>query len=324
MSAAGVKTSIAALFTALVLAVTAGCAGGDGSSPSPSSSSSGTGGAADVLAVKIDNVAPARPHTGLEQADIVYVEQVEAGLSRILAVYSSDLPPVIGPVRSARETDLELLRQFDRPTLAFSGAQSRLLPVIDRAPLEPVPPSQAPGAYFRGPDRAAPHNLYLRPERIPFDASGANAVGELGLEVGAPPPGGEPEDSRTVRYPSASVTFTWSAERERWLVSLDDSPARTAEGERLGAGTVVVQDVTVRPSDFSDRSGNVTPFTETVGAGSAVVLRDGRAYEARWARSSADADTVFSTPDGQRVDLADGPLWILYAPRGGAGSATAR
>ncbi|RPK80080.1 MULTISPECIES: DUF3048 domain-containing protein [Streptomyces] len=325
MSAAGGKTSVAALLTALVLAVTVACTGGDGSSPSPRSSSpSGAGRAADVLAVKIDNVAPARPHTGLERADIVYVEQVEAGLSRILAVYSSDLPPVIGPVRSARETDLELLRQFDRPTLAFSGAQSRLLPVIDRAPLEAVPPSKAPGAYFRGPERPAPHNLYLRPEGIPFAASGVNAVEELGLKAGAPPPGGEPEDSRTVRYPSASVTFTWSAERERWLVSLDGSPARTADGSRIGAGTVVVQDVTVRPSDFRDRSGNVTPFTETVGAGSAVVLRDGRAHEARWARASADADTVFRTPDGRRVDLADGPLWILYAPRGGTGSATAR
>ncbi|MEU6957761.1 DUF3048 domain-containing protein [Streptomyces sp. NPDC045714] len=318
MSAAGIRTSAAALFTALVLAVTAACTGGDGSAPSPRSSSPSGPGRAAVLAVKIDNVAPARPHTGLERADIVYVEQVEAGLSRILAVYSSALPPVIGPVRSARETDLELLRQFDRPTLAFSGAQSRLLPVIDRAPLDPVPPSKAPGAYFRGPDRPAPHNLYLRPQRIPFEASGVNAVGELGLEAGAPPPGGEREDSRTVRYPSASVTFTWSAERERWLVSLDGSPARTTEGDRLGAGTVVVQDVTVRPSDFRDRSGNTSPFTETVGAGDAVVLRDGRAYEARWTRSAADADTVYTTPDGQRVDLAEGPLWILYAPRGGA------
>ncbi len=56
---------------------------------------------------------------------------MEAGLSRILAVYSSTVPPVIGPVRSARETDLELLRQFDRPTLAYSGAQSRLNPLIE-------------------------------------------------------------------------------------------------------------------------------------------------------------------------------------------------
>lgn len=78
--------------------------------------------------------------------------------------------------------------------------------------------------------------------------------------------------------------------------------------------------MTVRPSDFSDRSGNVTPFTETVGSGSAVVLRDGRTYEARWSRSAADAGTVYTGADGRRVDLADGPLWILYAPRGDAES----
>ncbi|GGX65859.1 hypothetical protein GCM10010298_33010 [Streptomyces microflavus] len=268
-----------------------------------------------MLAVKIDNVAPARPQTGLDQADIVYVEQVEAGLSRLLAVYSSELPPVIGPVRSARETDLELLRQFDRPVLAFSGAQSRLLPAIDRAPLDAVPPSAAPRAYFRGPERPAPHNLYLRPERIPYAASGTEAVEALGLRFGPAPPGGRAEESRTVRFPSARTTFTWSAERERWLVSMDGSPARTSEGGRLGAATVIVQDVTVRPSAFGDRSGNNTPFTETVGSGTAHVLRDGKAYEARWARPSADADTAFTTPDGERIDLAPGPLWIVYAPR---------
>lgn len=74
-----------------------------------------------VLAVKIDNVRAARPQTGLDAADVVYAEQVEGGLSRLMAVYASKFPKVIGPVRSARESDLELLRQFDEPTLAFSG-----------------------------------------------------------------------------------------------------------------------------------------------------------------------------------------------------------
>ncbi|MET7503311.1 DUF3048 domain-containing protein [Streptomyces microflavus] len=315
MSVARGKTPAAALLAVLLLVLlAAGCTGGDGSgSESRSSSPPGTG--AKVLAVKIDNVAPARPQTGLDQADIVYVEQVEAGLSRLLAVYSSELPPVIGPVRSARETDLELLRQFDRPVLAFSGAQSGLLPAIDRAPLDAVPPSAAPRAYFRGPERPAPHNLYLRPERIPYAASGTEAVEALGLRFGPAPPGGRAEESRTVRFASARTTFTWSAERERWLVSMDGSPARTSEGGRLGAATVIVQDVTVRPSAFGDRSGNNTPFTETVGSGTAHVLRDGKAYEARWARTSADADTAFTTPDGERIDLASGPLWIVYAPR---------
>ncbi|ARF70979.1 CchlO [Kitasatospora albolonga] len=317
MSAARGRTPAAALVVALFLALlAAGCTGGGGAEPDTRSSSpSGTGAEAKVLAVKIDNVAPARPQTGLERADIVYVEQVEAGLSRLLAVYSSELPPVIGPVRSARETDLELLRQFDRPVLAFSGAQSRLLPAIDRAPLDAVPPSTAPQAYFRGQDRPAPHNLYLRPERIPYTAAGTHAVEALGLTFGPAPPGGSAEDSRTVRFPSARTTFTWSADSERWLVSLDGSPARTSEGEPLGAATVIVQDVTVRPSDFGDRSGNNTPFTETVGSGTAHVLRDGMAHEARWARTAEDADTEFTTPDGQRIELADGPLWIVYAPR---------
>ncbi len=78
-----------------------------------------------VLAVKIDNIVLARPQTGFNQADLVYVLPVEGGLSRFLVVFSSHLPPVIGPVRSAREDDLELLRQFGRPGLRLlRGAAS--------------------------------------------------------------------------------------------------------------------------------------------------------------------------------------------------------
>src|SRR5258708_2520879 len=86
-----------------------------------------------VLAVKIDNIVYARPQTGLTHADIVYVLPVEGGLSRFLAVFSSNYPPVIGPVRSAREDDLELLRQFGRPAFAYSGATPHLLPFVERA-----------------------------------------------------------------------------------------------------------------------------------------------------------------------------------------------
>ena len=104
-----------------------------------------------VLAVKIDNLAPARPQTGLTDADIVYVLPVEGGLSRFLAVFSSHFPPVIGPVRSAREDDLELLRQFGRPAFAYSGAQPQLLPVVERARTIDLYAGRASvsGGYFR-------------------------------------------------------------------------------------------------------------------------------------------------------------------------------
>ncbi|MCT2544571.1 MULTISPECIES: DUF3048 domain-containing protein [Streptomyces] len=305
-----------AVALALLVAALAGCqGGGTTSAPSSSEPSGPAGSRAHVLAVKIDNVGPARPQTGLDKADIVYVEQVEAGLSRMLAAYSSRLPGVVGPVRSARETDLELLRQFDRPTLAFSGAQSKLLPAIAAAPLEPLTPETDPDAYFRGSDRAAPHNLYLRPARASHTTTGANAAEDIGLRFAAAVPGGKRVAGRTVGYPAARFSFTWSAERSRWLVSMDGTPARTADGARLAAADVVVQYVTVRPSLYQDRWGSKSPCTETVGSGSAVVLRDGKEYDVKWSRPAADAVTSFTTRDGERMTFAPGQVWIVFASK---------
>jgi hypothetical protein len=266
---------------------------------------------ATVLAVKIDNARAARPHTGLDAADVVYVEQVEGGLSRLMAVYATKLPPAVGPVRSARESDLELLRQFARPTLAFSGAQSRLLPLIDRAPLRAETPGTASGAFYRGGDRAAPHNLYLRPKRLLPSPAGEEAL-TTGFRHGAPPAGGTAEATRTVRYPAARFTFTWSADRHGYLVSMDGAPAVTTDGGRVAPATVVVQHVRVRPSGFHDFLGHRTPYTETVGSGRAEVLRDGRTYDALWKRPEATAGTRFTARDGTAVNFAGGQVWVVY------------
>lgn len=314
-----------------VVLVTRGCGGPErtpgGPSPTSTGSVPGTTAVArspftglpyrsgrPVLAVKIDNVGPARPHTGLGRADLVYVEQVESGLTRILAVFSSQLPARVGPVRSARESDLELLRQFGRPALAFSGAQTRLLPVVAAAPVHDVSPAHASGAYVRDGSRPAPHNLYAAPERLLAAAPDASPAHDIGFRFGAAPAGGTPDGDRTVRYPSGSVGLHWSADRNRWLISFDGAPATTTDGGRLGAPTVVVQYVTVRPSGYHDRWGNTSPYSETVGAGRAVVLRDGRAYDARWSRPDAAGGTHFTTPDGQPMNFARGQVWIVLAP----------
>ncbi|MCX2926207.1 DUF3048 domain-containing protein [Streptomyces sp. NEAU-W12] len=319
-------TTTGALLAALLAAgLAAGCtasnAPGDDGRGSPRTTRPGgteeTGGDGHppVLAVKIDNAPAARPQTGLESADVVYVEQVEGGLSRLMAVYASRLPESVGPVRSAREADLELLRQFDRPVLAFSGAQGRLLPLIDRAPLEPLTPGTSDtGAdvYVRGPHRPAPHNLYLQPRRFMDDPPGRASL-TTGFRDGPPPAGGEPENTRTVRYPAARFTFTWSDARNRWLVSMDGTPTVTARGEPVAPSTVVVQYVTVRPSGYHDSRGSNTPYTETVGSGAATVLRDGRAHEVRWSRPDASDGTAFTTEDGTAVNFAQGQVWVVYA-----------
>lgn len=268
-----------------------------------------------VLAVKVDNSGPARPHTGLDRADLVYVEQVESGMSRLLAVFASDIPRSVGPIRSARESDLELLRQFGQPALAYSGAQSKLRPELERAPLTPLPPGELDGGYRRGGDRPAPHNLYLDPERALREAPEASEPSDIGFRFGSAPEGGRKLARHSVNYPSSSFTFDWSAERERWQISMDGTPARTDDGKRLDAATVVVQYVKVRSSEYQDSSGNVSPYTETVGSGKAEVLRGGKKHRADWSRPSAGGGTTFTDEAGERINFARGPVWVVLAPQ---------
>ncbi|MEU3555902.1 DUF3048 domain-containing protein [Streptomyces fragilis] len=294
------------------LALTGGCTapgGGGDADPSPTAAA-----APGVLAVKVDNVLPARPQTGLAQADVIYTEQVEAGLSRLMALYSTTLPGAVGPVRSARETDLRLLRGFNRPVLAYSGSQSRLRPLIEAAPLRAETPGRHPEAWYRGGDHPAPHNLYLRPRRLVGKPAGAAALAPAGFHEGPAPAGGTSEERRTVRFPSARFTFTWSAERHGWLVETDGRPT-TDGGRQLAPPTVVVQYVTVRASGFRDRGGNATPFSETVGSGTADLLRDGKVWPVRWQRPTAADGTRFTTGDGAAVNTADGQVWVVLTER---------
>ena len=124
-----------------------------------------------VVVVKIDNIVQARPPTGLTSADIVYLLPVEGGLSRIFAVFSTRFPKIIGPVRSARQTDLQLLRQFGRPGFAYSGAAPRLLSFIA---LTRVVNLYDTPAYFRDGTRVAPHNLYAYGRVLGAEAPGAS------------------------------------------------------------------------------------------------------------------------------------------------------
>jgi hypothetical protein len=262
-----------------------------------------------VLAVKIDNLAQARPQTGLTEADLVYVLPVEGGLSRILAVFSSHFPSVIGPVRSAREDDLELLSQFGRPAFAYSGAQPKLLRVVEKARIVDLYDGLV-GGYFRDPHRIAPHNLYAHTSQLLAEASGASTAHDIGFRFGPAPPGGHPTTSFSVSYPAASFTFRWSAKDGRWLVWMDGTAARAAEGGQLGAPTVVIQYTTVRTSRFLE-AGIRPPYAESTGSGTGMVLRGGQAYAIRWSRPDANGGTTFTTRSGQPMTFARGQVWVV-------------
>jgi hypothetical protein len=266
-----------------------------------------------VLVVKIDNIVVARPQTGLTRADIVYVLPVEGGLSRLMAVFSSRYPPVVGPVRSAREDDLQLLRQFGRPAFAYSGATPRLLPYIHRTGRIVDLYAGTTGGYYRDLRRIAPYNLYAHTRQLLAQASGASTAHDIGFRFGPPPPGGKATRSVSVSYPSASFRFTWSAAKG-WLVTMDGRPAVSSGGVRLSAATVVIQRTTVRTSRFKEY-GFRPPYAESTGSGTALVLRDGRAWAGHWSRPAADGGTTFTTASGQPMTFAPGPVWVVLTRR---------
>ncbi|GAA2815654.1 DUF3048 domain-containing protein [Crossiella cryophila] len=267
-----------------------------------------------VLAVKIDNLAAARPQTGLTQADLLYLEPVEGGLTRFVAVFSSRLPASVGPVRSARETDLELLQHFQRPALAYSGAAAEVAQRVAAAPLIPVPPDKAPGAYTRDSRRSAPHNTYADPAKLLAAAPGAGAVRDIGFRFGPAPEGGAETSQHVVRYPAAVVALDYNPQDQRWRVGLDGAPLAAAEGGAVSVRTVVVQKVIVRSSGSQDSRGSGSPFAQTVGSGDVTVLRDGRSYPGRWSRPAADGGTTFTQPGGQPLPFATGPILVLLVP----------
>jgi Protein of unknown function (DUF3048) N-terminal domain/Protein of unknown function (DUF3048) C-terminal domain len=265
-----------------------------------------------VLAVKIDNIVDARPQTGLQSADIIYVIPVEGGLTRFMAVYSSHIPPVVGPVRSARQSDLDILRQFGRPAFAWSGATPHLVPFIERAPVVDLY-ALAAGGYYRDPNRVAPYNLYANTTQLLAEAKGASKASDIGFRFGALPAGGTPAASYSVKYPAASYTFSWSAKDKRWLAAMDGAPAMAAEGGQLGGSTVIVQYTRISTSRFLEYGGR-PPYAKSVGSGSAVILRNGKEYTVHWSRPTLEDRTTYTLPNGQRMLFAPGQVWVVLAP----------
>lgn len=301
---------VAILIAAALIAVVLLRRGGS-QSATPSGPSSSTG---PVLAVKIDNVAEARPATGLGSADIVYVEPVEGGLTRVLAVFSGGRPPVIGPVRSARETDYDVLAQFGKPVFAYSGAAPPVVQALHAPPLSDrivnASPAEAPAAFVRDDSRAAPHNLFVHTGNLPTsDGPAPEAV----YARGAAPAGGTPATSFTAKFPAASYEFRWSD--GKWLVWADGKPYTSTESGQLGASTVIVQKVAVHQTSYpEDAQSPTAPVAETIGSGTATVLRDGRSFAADWSRTQAGSGTTFTTTGGQPLPVADGPVWVLLTP----------
>ena len=265
------------------------------------------GGNGPVLVVKIDDTKYAHPQIGLEAADIVYIEQVEGGVTRLAAVFSSKIPDRIGPVRSARISDIDILSQFGRVAFAYSGAQSKLLPIIDSANLVNLgAQSQPPSIYTTDQSRNQPYAMVLRADllmqKIIDKGYQVDKAKSVGWGFGKSVAQAVPISRVLIKWPAASYGATWSMSEK--LINLSDT------GERLGPTTLVIQIVTISDSAYRDKFGAVTPFSQTIGTGTGYILRDGTSITATWSRESLDVGTTWRGLDGIEIPFAPGQVWV--------------
>ena len=274
-----------------------------------------------ILVVKIDDTNAAHPQIGVEDADLVYVEQVEGGLTRLAAIYTSKLPPLIGPIRSARISDIELLAQFGRVGFAYSGAQSKMRPVIAEANLENLSAERnPPSIYGKDPNRIGPVDMILKPELL---LERANANPKIRIETatasvfafGDAPKGETNTAIAKIKWPSAKYELRWDSANEKWLIYFNEKPNMAANGEHLYADTAIIQIVSITPSIYGDKFGEITPFSKTTGNGKAVMLRDGFSYQISWQRNLETDVTTWKSEDGDVANFKPGRTWIFLTDK---------
>jgi hypothetical protein len=265
-----------------------------------------------LLAVKIDNTRAAQPHAGLAAADLVYVQEVEWGLTRLVAIFGTQMPDIVGPVRSARVGDIGILGPFGQIPFAFSGSQSLLKAQLAQADFIDASANASYTGWFDDPARRGPIDHMIRPEAV----LGVFSEGALARDIGwvfsqDPPPGGVEATEAEATWGSSSIGFRWDPQEGNYIVIMDGAESRSAEGGPQRAATVILQSVVQTDSGFGDRYGGVTPAIETVGSGKAMVLRDGRVWEVTWERPELAEGTRYLLPDGSPIPFAIGQEWIV-------------
>lgn len=269
-----------------------------------------------ALAVKVENIEAARPQAGLNKADIVYEEPVEGGITRFMAIYQCRDAKRIGPIRSARLVDADILRQFGSPVFAFAGGVPAVVSAVDEAGAVSIAFDGTSEFFEEDPNRSEPHHVFSSTSVLYRGAAGDAPEPVFTFDSEKPSPAGS-KIARQIHVdfsPSADVFWNFNRKKGLWLRSHGEEPHTLEDGSQVSAINVIVQVVEVRPSEILDAAGNPSPEIDAIGSGKAYVFRNGRVIEGRWVREDEDDLTEFVNTAGETIPLAPGPTWIELFP----------
>ncbi len=256
-----------------------------------------------VMAVKIDNVAAAHPQVGIDQADMIVVERVESDLTRLAAIFHTRFPTRVGPVRSARNTDVEFLPMFGRPALVFSGANAKVMRRVRAASLQPIERSD------RDPSRPAPHNVIVDLSKL-RNTPGIGKARPIGFTFGTGAAWNSAAADPRFKVRIGVDTFGFEYLHGHYRTSWNGQ--RYADGD---SHDPVLADTVVRLAvkSHQDRhtTSHLSTVSDTVGSGRVTVYAHGKEVSGTWTRRRVSGPMQLRDAHGRNIPLAPGRTWIL-------------
>jgi Protein of unknown function (DUF3048) N-terminal domain/Protein of unknown function (DUF3048) C-terminal domain len=271
---------------------------------------------AGLVALKVDNSPLARPyHAGLDRAAVVYEELMEGGSTRFLALFDGSDAREVGPIRSVRENDIELLRPYGKVAVGFSGGNTgvkrKFAAAVRAGRVLDASYDALPSSYRLGVLRKDARNFFTVPATLVRQRPQAVEPRDVGFRFGPPLPGTPTRTARVGFSDISRVDVRYDPPSGKWALFQDGQRMRG-----VAAANVVVQRVRVRGSQYTDVNGQVSPFSVTTGSGQVTVLRDGRRTTGTWKRLGAATGTRFYDAKGRDIALKPGPTWVLLLPSG--------
>jgi len=286
------------------------------------------------LAMKVDNYssgpapAEARPQSGLDFADVIFEEQVEGAITRYAAVFQChNAPGLVGPIRSARWTDIQMLTELGHPILVHVGGILPVLSLINSSVLVNLDLGLNGSLETNPPGRYAPYDTY----------TSTQAVWALEKQHTTPP---APIFSYSSKVPegravlqvhldwsgTSDIYWRWNAATGTWLrfYNVGSASAPLVKPDVLSDGVqnqvqnVIVQDVNITYGPWVENSGGGLEAESHIlgNSGKAFVFRNGVMVSGTWVASATGAPTRFLDGAGKAIALDPGRTWVEIYPVG--------
>lgn len=265
-----------------------------------------------AVVAKIGNY-DSHPQIGMNQADIVFEEIINDSVSRFAAVFQSQGADLVGPIRSGRLQDVDLLSSLNAPILAWSGGNGTVTREIDASSLVNMSPNHCGSACFRVDFDKAPYNLFFNINAAWMQApeNPGSPPPQFQYRDAATPAPGTPSAGVLVNMDSYRIEWTWNATTGLYERQQNGRPDTDDNGEIATTDNVVVLDM------IYNKGISNSPDAQSVGSGEAWVFSGGNMVHGTWTRANRLVPFTLTADDGTPIELTAGRTFVQLPRAGG-------